>query len=292
MTDTAVTSTLNVGPGLQLGLRDWPLADNSAARAHVLIVHGLGEHSGRYAHVAQRLNDWGYAVHSFDLWGHGQSGGERGSMRDDFALLDDLAAVVDHTRQAMAPGQSLVLLGHSLGGLLAARFVSLDLRAIDALVLSSPALDPGLNALQKVLLATLPGIAPNLRVGNGLQVKYLSHDPEVVAAYQADPLVHDRICARLALFIAQAGRQTLACAGQWRTPTLLLYAGQDKLVSPQGSRDFVAQAPGAFVQHLCFDNLFHEIFNEAEAGPVFAALHQWLSVGWDDVTAANAARMP
>ena len=277
MTDTSVTSTLSVGPGLPLSLRDWPLDDNSAARAHVLIVHGLGEHSGRYAHVAQRLNDWGYAVHSFDLWGHGQSGGERGSMRDDFALLDDLAAVVDHTRQAMAPGQSLVLLGHSLGGLLAARFVSLGLRAIDALVLSSPALDPGLNAFQKMLLATLPGIAPNLRVGNGLQVKYLSHDP------------NDRICARLALFIAQAGRQTLACAGQWRTPTLLLYAGQDKLVSPQGSRDFVAQAPGAFVQHLCFENLFHEIFNEAEAGPVFAALQQWLSVGWDDVTAANAA---
>jgi alpha-beta hydrolase superfamily lysophospholipase len=285
MNDSSTLSKLSLAPGLQLTLRDWPLADPAAVRAQVLIVHGLGEHSGRYEHVAQQLNSWGYAVRSFDLWGHGLSDGERGSMRDEHALLDDLAAVVDHTRKTMQPGQSLVLLGHSLGGLVAARFVSLRMRPIDALVLSSPALDTGLNAFQKLLLATLPGIAPNLRVGNGLQVKYLSHDPAVVAAYQADPLVHDRICARLALFIAQAGREVLAAAPQWNTPTLLLFAGQDKLVSPQGSRDFLKLAPGAIVQSLCFEALFHEIFNEAEAGGVFTALQQWLLVGWADLAA-------
>ncbi len=285
MNDSSTLSKLSLAPGLQLTLRDWPLADPAAVRAQVLIVHGLGEHSGRYEHVAQQLNSWGYAVRSFDLWGHGLSDGERGSMRDEHALLDDLAAVVDHTRKTMQPGQSLVLLGHSLGGLVAARFVSLRMRPIDALVLSSPALDPGLNAFQKVLLATLPGIAPNLRLGNGLQVKYLSHDPAVVAAYQADPLVHDRICARLALFIAQEGREVLAAAPRWNTPTLLLFAGQDKLVSPQGSRDFLKLAPGAIVQSLCFEALFHEIFNEAEAGGVFTALQQWLLVGWADLAA-------
>ena len=283
MTDTSTLSKLKLTPDQQLALRDWPLTDLSGARAQVLIVHGLGEHSGRYEHVAQKLNSWGYAVRSFDLWGHGLSDGERGSMRDEHAMLDDLAAVVDHTRKTMPPGQPLVLLGHSLGGLLAARFVSLRMRPIDALVLSSPALDPGLNAFQKLLLATLPGIAPNLRVGNGLQVKYLSHDAAVVAAYQADPLVHDRICARLALFIAQAGRAVLATAPQWNTPTLLLFAGQDKLVSPQGSRDFLKLAPGAMVQSLCFDAMFHEIFNESDASSVFAALQQWLQVGWADL---------
>ena len=286
MTNTSTLSKLSLAPGLQLALRDWPLADAAMAKAQVLIVHGLGEHSGRYEHVAQKLHSWGYAVRSFDLWGHGVSDGERGSMRDEHAMLDDLAAVVDHTRKGLAPGQSLLLLGHSLGGLLTARFVSLRMRPIDALVLSSPALDPGLNAFQKMLLATLPGIAPNLRVGNGLQVQYLSHDPAVVAAYQADPLVHDRICARLALFIAQAGRSVLTTAPQWNTPTLLLFAGQDKLVSPQGSRDFLKLAPGAMVQSLCFDDLYHEIFNEADASAVFAALQQWLQVGWADLAAS------
>ena len=265
---------------MRLALRDWPLAEPAAAKAQVLIVHGLGEHSGRYEHVAHNLNSWGYAVRSFDLWGHGLSDGDRGSMRDEHAMLDDLAAVVDATHKAMVPGQSLVLLGHSLGGLLAARFVSLRMRPVDALVLSSPALDPGLNAFQKLLLSTLPSIAPNLRVGNGLQVQYLSHDPAVVSAYQADPLVHDRICARLALFIAQAGRAVLASAPQWSTPTLLLFAGQDKLVRPQGSRDFLHLAPGAIVQSLCFDDLYHEIFNEVGASRVFAALQQWLHMGW------------
>lgn len=286
MPDTSTLSQLNLAPGMQLTLRDWPLADAALAKAQVLIVHGLGEHSGRYEHVAQQLNSWGYAVRSFDLWGHGLSDGARGSMRDEHAMLDDVAAVVDHTRKGLASGQALVLLGHSLGGLLAARFVSLRMRPIDALVLSSPALDPGLNAFQKMLLATLPGIAPNLRVGNGLQVKYLSHDPAVVAAYLADPLVHDRICARLALFIAQAGRAVLGAAPQWSTPTLVLFAGQDKLVNPQGSRDFLQLAPGAMVQSLCFDDLYHEIFNEADASPVFAALQQWLQVGWADLAAS------
>jgi len=283
MTDTSTLSKLSLAPGMQLALRDWPLAEPAAAKALVLIVHGLGEHSGRYEHVARKLHSWGYAVRSFDLWGHGLSDGDRGSMRDEHAMLDDLAAVVDATRRAMVSGQSLVLLGHSLGGLLAARFVSLRMRPIDALVLSSPALDPGLNAFQKLLLSTLPGIAPNLRVGNGLQVQYLSHDPAVVTAYQADPLVHDRICARLGLFIAQAGRAVLATAPQWSTPTLLLFAGQDKLVSPQGSRDFLKLVPSTIVQSLCFDDLYHEIFNEADASRVFAALQQWLHVGWADV---------
>jgi len=116
-----------------------------------------------------------------------------------------------------------------------------------------------------------------------LQVKYLSHDPAVVAAYQADPLVHDRICARMALFIAQAGRAVLAAAPQWNTPTLVLFAGKDKLVSPRGSRDFLQLAPSAIVQSLCFEELYHEIFNEADASRVFAALRQWLNLGWADL---------
>jgi alpha-beta hydrolase superfamily lysophospholipase len=185
--------------------------------------------------------------------------------------------VVDRSRALLAPGVPLVLLGHSLGGLIAARFVSLSLRPVDALVLSSPALDAGLNAFQKFLVATLPKIAPNLRVGNGLNANYLSHDPAVVAAYRADPLVHDRISARLALFIAQAGAQTRALAGLWTVPTLLLYAGQDRLVNPQGSRSFAQQAPVDVVTSQCFEDLYHEIFNEQDAAPVFAALQQWLA---------------
>jgi alpha-beta hydrolase superfamily lysophospholipase len=150
------------------------------------------------------------------------------------------------------------------------------MRAVDALVLSSPALDAGMNAFQKLLVAVLPRLLPDLRVGNGLNPAFLSHDPEVVAAYQADRLVHDRISARLARFIAEAGRATLAAAPQWTVPTLLLYAGDDHLVNPAGSRRFAKAAPKPVVSSQCFENLYHEIFNERDAGPVFATLRRWL----------------
>jgi alpha-beta hydrolase superfamily lysophospholipase len=98
----------------------------------------------------------------------------------------------------------------------------------------------------------------------------------VVQAYRDDPLVHDRISARLARFIAEAGPAVLACAAQWRTPTLLLYAGADKLVNPAGSRAFAATAPRNIVNSHCFESLYHEIFNEVDRELVFARLKDWL----------------
>ena len=280
MFDTAdfTLTAYTANDGENLAVYDWPLAEGSAQRGTVLLVHGLGEHAGRYHAVAQHLNAWGFAVRAYDQYGHGQSGGPRGGLNHDMRLLDDLADMVDATRARMAAHQPLVLLGHSMGGLVAARFVSMHLRPVDALVLSSPALDPGLNAVQKLLLATLPRILPNLRVGNGLDAQYLSHDPAVVAAYLADPLCHDRISARLARFIADGGPATVARAAHWSVPTLLMWAGADKLVNPAGSRAFAAAAPRGVVQSHGFEPLFHELFNESPelADPVFALLRQWL----------------
>ena len=271
-------SPFTAADGENLALHEWPVAADTPLRGLVVLVHGLGEHAGRYGAVAEQLNTWGFAVRGYDQYGHGESGGPRGGLTSDLRLLDDLADMVDATRARMAAHQPLVLLGHSMGGLVAARFVSMHLRPVDALVLSSPALDPGLNAVQKLLLATLPRILPNLRVGNGLDAQYLSHDPAVVAAYLADPLCHDRISARLARFIADGGPATVARAAHWSVPTLLMWAGADKLVNPAGSRAFAAAAPRGVVQSHGFEPLFHELFNESPelADPVFALLRQWL----------------
>lgn len=272
----SVLSTFIASDGDNVVVQDWPLEPGAPVRGVVIVVHGLGEHAGRYSRLAEQLNAWGFFVRGYDQCGHGESGGPRGGLPSDTRLLDDLVDMVDATRARMEPRVPLILLGHSLGGLVVARFVSLALRPVDAVVLSSPVLDPGLNPLQKFLLAVLPRIAPDWRVGNGLKPRYLSHDPEVVRAYTADRQVHDRISARLALFIAQAGRATLALAGQWKVPTLLMYAGDDRLVNPQGSRDFTSAAPKSAVTSVCFDRLFHEIFNEPDAPEVLATLQQWL----------------
>ena len=273
-------STFTASDGEHLIVQAWPIPHHLAQRGTVIVVHGLGEHAGRYDHVARKLNQWGFAVRGYDQYGHGESGGVRGGLPSDQRLLDDLADIVDSTRQRMDPGTPLLLLGHSMGGLVAARFVSLGMRPVDGLVLSSPALNPGLSGFQKFLVSTLPAIAPNLRVGNGLKPQFLSHDPVVVSAYLSDPLVHDRISARLARFIATAGPAVVAAAPQWKVPTLLLYAGDDRLLNAQGSHDFAAAAPPAVVQAHCFDKLYHEIFNERDPAAVFAALHAWIEQGY------------
>jgi alpha-beta hydrolase superfamily lysophospholipase len=266
--------------GLALHLHEWPRDD---ARGTVLIVHGLGEHIGRYAHVAAQLQRCDRRVVGYDQRGHGASEGARGRLARADDLLRDLALVVDAVR-AQYPGP-LVLLGHSLGGLVAARFVAGGLekpapawwRPVDALVLSSPALDAGLGAAQRALLAVLGPIAPNLALGNGLKPAWVSRDPAVVAAYIADPLVHDRATPRLVRFVVDAGAFVRARAAQWRVPTLLLYAGSDRCVLPAGSAAFAQAAPPGVVTAQVFPDLFHEIFNEPEQAQVFAALAAWLS---------------
>ena len=276
MNAPSTLSTFAALDGDNLAVQDWPLESHQAVRGVVIVVHGLGEHAGRYDQLARQLNDWGFIVRGYDQHGHGESGGRRGGLPTDTRLLDDLSDIVESTRMRMNRGTPLILLGHSLGGLVAARFVALARQPVDALVLSSPALDPGLSRLQKLLLAVLPRFAPNLRVSNGLDPRFLSHDPAVVAAYQADPLVHDRISGRLARFIAETGPAVLDQAATWSVPTLLMYAGADKLVNPAGSHFFATAAPGYVVHAHCFETLYHEIFNELDPAPVFAELKKWL----------------
>lgn len=273
---------LRSADGLTLQGQAWPLA-GPAARGSVLVVHGLGEHVGRHAALAARLNAWGWQVAGYDLRGHGRSGGPRGGLAEPDALLHDLALMIDAVRTAW-PGP-LVLLGHSMGGLIAARFVAGALagpaapwqREVDALVLSSPALDPGMNTAQKLLLALLGRLAPGLAVGNGLEPDWISRDAAVVAAYVADPLVHDRVSPRLVRFIVDGGALVRAAAPRWRVPTLLLWAGADRCVAPAGSAAFAAAAPAGLVRAQVFAGLAHEIFNEPEKDEVFASLERWLA---------------
>ena len=267
--------------GLALHLRVWPAAN--ASRGVAVLVHGLGEHIDRYDHVARRLNAIGFAVVGYDHRGHGRSPGQRGGMPADESLCADLGRVLYAARESF-PGP-LVLIGHSLGGLIAGRFVAEGLqpkpaawwRPVDALVMSSPALDPGTNAVQKLLLAVVAPMLPNLAVNNGLKVDWVSRDPAVVKAYEADTLVHDRVTGRLGLFVARQGPAVIAAAPRWATPTLLMWAGADRCVSPAGSAAFAAAAPSGVVTVREWPGLFHEIFNEPEQDDVLKVMADWLA---------------
>ncbi len=273
-------SFLRTADGCKLYVREWPCDD---ARGTVLIVHGLGEHIGRYEHVAAQLLRCGRNVVGYDQRGHGESAGKRGRLNRPNDLLHDLAVVIDAVR-ARHPGP-LVLLGHSMGGLVAARMVAGGLespppawyRKVDALVLSSPALDAGLGGAQKAQLKVMGWLAPNLAVGNGLKPAWISRDPAVVEAYTNDARVHDRVTPKLVRFIVDGSEFVRAHAAQWRVPTLLLYAGSDRCVAPAGSAAFAAAAAPGVVTSKVFAPLFHEIFNEPEQAHVFAVLAAWLS---------------
>lgn len=273
--------TLTTRDGLALHLQRWPVA---APRGRVQIAHGLGEHAGRYGHVAAALNADGWDVVAHDHRGHGASGGARGVLARDDDLLADLAQVADHWRStAPVPGPQ-VLLGHSMGGAIASRFVAEALataparwsRPFDGLVLSSPALAAHLSWAQRLQLAIGRAVAPGLALGNGLAPDWVSRDPDIVRAYTADRLNHDRITPRLAGFIVDAGHHVRPLAARWRTPTLLLWAGADRCVDPAGSAAFAAAAPRDVLTARPWPGLYHELFNEPEREAVIAALCSWL----------------
>ncbi|MFC5742317.1 alpha/beta hydrolase [Dyella tabacisoli] len=268
------THRLSMADGQTVLVRDWP---HPKARDPVLIVHGLGEHSGRYRRLAQWFHARGYAVRCYDQRGHGETTGPRGALRHEDDLLEDLAIVYNDyaDQQPRLP----LLLGHSMGGLVAARAV-LDGRVTPAaLVLSSPALRSLESVWMMRLAKLLARVVPNLPLRNGLPSEKLTHDMQAVAAYRNDPLRHRWVTPRLADFIFRAGASSIADALRLSVPTLLLVAGSDDVVDPSGSRDFAAGAVATRqLTTRFFDTLYHELFNEAEPArsQVLKQLGDWL----------------
>ena len=257
-------------------VRDWPVPAGTARRGTVLLVHGLGEHGARYAHVGTRLAGLGLHTRAHDLAGHGHSAGARGAIAKPDALLDELAGVFAGLAD---DGPPPFLLGHSMGGAIAARAATGGWVAPRGLILSSPALRvPPLGRVQAALLAVARRLAPGTGFPNRLPVDRISHDPSVVAAYRADALVHDKLAARLYDFLVAAGAAARRDAAGFTVPTLLLVAGDDRLVDARGAREFADALPAGTGTLHWHDGLYHELFNEREPDreAVLRELDAWL----------------
>ncbi len=267
--------TFRTRDGTQLAIYDWPV-EGSALTA--LIVHGLGEHAGRYELLARWLNSKGIAVRAYDQFGHGHSEGPRGGLLREGQLPEHLGELTAATMaESFFVSRPLVLIGHSLGGLVVASAIRRGLVNPTRAVLSSPALAVRMASWQRAAVKVLPRLAPTLTLGNGLDPSKLSHDPQVVADYIADPLVHDRVCAKLGAYVATEGESVRESAPRWRTPTWVLYAGDDRAVDPSGSRAFAAAAPSNIVKAQCFPAMYHEIFNEPDRALALSALETALA---------------
>lgn len=272
--DDGLLDDQRMADGQVLRRRSWALP---GARRAVLIVHGLGEHSGRYRHVAAWFRARGFDVRGYDQRGHGESPGPRGALKRADDLLTDLAAV--YSDYAAEHSKPPFLLGHSMGGLVAARTVLEGRIKPGGMLLTSPAMRSWEGAGMRRLAHALASVLPNLPLNNGLTVDNLSHDASVIAAYLNDPLVFRKITPRLADFIFRGGAACIADAGMLQVPTLLLVAGADKLVDPSGSTAFAAAASSTdqlTTRH--FAALFHELMNEAEPArtQVMKQMGDWL----------------
>jgi alpha-beta hydrolase superfamily lysophospholipase len=264
---------ISAADGTMLYVTDY-LLPASQARGSVVLMHGLGEHSGRYRRLAGFFNECGMSVRCYDHRGHGRSQGKRGDVINGDPMLQDAQIIVDDfsTRFSDPP----FLFGHSMGGLFAARFALARLSPLRGLILSSPALALELSAIQRKILKLLQTVAPSLGIPTGLSPAFLSHDAKVVAAYKADPLVHRKISARLLRSMLASIDYCQLHAGELEIPVLLLVAGDDRLVNAEGSRRFFMRQPEGLGQMHVYDGMYHEVFNEIDSQRPFADLRAWL----------------
>jgi len=275
-----------VGPDLEVTLQrtglDFHVEHYRATgdtRLALIAVHGFSAHCGLYPHVGKRMAADGIAVTQFDCRGHGRSDGRRGHV-DDFAdYLDDLAMIIAWTR-AQNPGVPWALMGHSLGGAIVALF-TLDERRREKpsrLVLAAPWLKLKMNvpAPKRLAANVVARIAPTFSMPNGLIPEDLSRSPIGVTKFHEDPLIHHTASAGWFMATLRAQAHVRTHAQNLKVPTLMLLAGQDRIVANEANVTF-AQRAGDVVTVRSYDQLFHELFLEPEASLVVDDIANWLS---------------
>ncbi len=258
---------------LRLHLVDWPVAQ---PRAVLALVHGQGEHIGRYMHLAAWYNRQGIAVVGMDLQGYGRSEGSRGHTRDLVALLDDIDLLLAETRRRY-PQTPLFLYGHSMGGNLTLNYVARRQPALRGLIATSPWIRLGFEAPALKVLAgrMLRRFMPTLTLPTGLTARFISQDPAVVKAYQTDPLVHSKISASAGMVLLESAGWLNQYSGEFPVPLLLLHGTGDKIISAPATKEFFGRVTGDVTHHE-WPGLYHELHNEREQEEVFAYTLQWM----------------
>ncbi len=237
--------------------------------ADMIIVHGVSEHAGRWTHVADFFAARGFDVHTFDLRGHGASGGSRLDTSPFRLFIDDLAAVVD----AVRTDRPLVIYGHSMGGLITTMYAESIHDQADVYVLSSPALDSGSPAALVTAASVLSRIAPGFRMSTGLEGEQLSRLTSVGEAYFADPLVRRNASARFGSALFGAMEEARDHLDALHRPVRVVHGGDDTSVPPSASAPLAA-IDG--VERRVFPGLRHEMHNEPEAEDVLGFIAGWL----------------
>lgn len=264
---------LDSADGTRIAYRAWPLP---GAKITFAVVHGHGEHSGRYERFARGMAAYGMATAAVDLRGHGDSAGQRGHVDRWEQWVDDTVAFIDHIEKR-TEGE-VVPLGHSFGGVVMLSVArSGRLKRASRFIVSNPALRltkevPAALDRMSYLLST---VAPRLALSNNVDPKAVSRIPEVVEAYRTDPKVHGKITTRLYREWRKANKDNLAHAGDIRMPFLILAGAADPLIDPASSRELHDRAPKTSELRM-LEGRYHEPFNDLGSDEVFGLIADWI----------------
>ncbi|HEC36098.1 MAG TPA: alpha/beta hydrolase [Anaerolineae bacterium] len=260
--------------GLELYCQCW--RPEGEPRAVLAIVHGFGEHSGRYMNVVNHLLGRGYAVHGFDHRGHGRSPGQRGYINEWSEFRDDVAAFLRMVGEH-EPGRPIFLMGHSLGGLIVLEYALHHPEGLKGVIASGPVLaEVGIAPFLMTLSRILSRIWPRLSLDTGLDATAISRDPDVVKAYREDPLVHSKGTPRLGTEMTAAIKWTQTHAADFRLPLLILHGGADRLAPAEGSHIFFKNVTFADKERHEYEGGYHEPHNDTNRDQVLADLERWL----------------
>jgi len=262
--------------GLSLFERCW--LPDGPSQAVVVMVHGLNEHSGRYARLAGDLNRQGYSVYMMDLRGHGRSDGPRVMIHSFDEYLADVELLLDRVAKR-EPGKPLFLFGHSMGGAIVASLAIQRPPNVRGLILSSPALliAGGVFPILRKLAGFFSTVWPSLRLV-GIGCRFISHDQDVVEAFRNDPLVfHGKLPVRTGAEILRTADLIQKRMEAITLPLLILHGSGDYVTDPNGSRQMHARAKSADKTLHMYPGLYHEVFSEPERDQAVADLLDWLN---------------
>lgn len=249
-------------------------------RALVAIVHGLGEHSGRYAALASDLVRARFTCVALDLPGHGETSGPRGDIPSWTQLRDQIVPAMFTASRGLPdqpPELPTILFGHSMGGVIALDHALAHPKPLTALVLSSPALRTTMPPWWKLALANVARIAtPAAGFPNGLDIDGISRDAEVVRAYRSDPLVHEKISPRTYFAFNEAAQRCRRDIRNLAVPTLMLQGMADRVVDPKGALEAAGTAPHGMLRFVTLRDAYHETFNDTGREDVIRDLKAWL----------------
>lgn len=266
--------TLITTDNLKLNGAVFPVTGNT--RAVIILVHGMGEHIGRYKHVVEFLNGIDCAVVGMDHRGHGTSEGKRGHIESYGQLMEDTELLVKKA-ESLYPGIPLVMYGHSLGGNIAANYVLRNKPVLKGLIITAPyfklAFDP--PAWKLVMSKIMAKVFPSLTLPTELETEALAKDQAVTEAYRNDPLVHDRISAAFFTKVHAAATYPIEHAVELKIKTLAMHGLADRITSYKGTAAFAQNNP-QMVELRLWEGLYHEIHNEQEKQQVFDHIAGWM----------------